>query len=146
MAEAANSPRAGLTRGALSKLTGCNIETIRYYENIGLMPDPPRDRGGRRVYGEDAFKRLTFIRRSRELGFSLDAVRGLLELVDGGDYTCAEVRSITLDHARDIRRRIADLRKIDRVLRTIAAQCASGDVPECPVIDALFEQPDEAGI
>lgn len=127
-----------LTRGTLSKRTGCNIETIRYYEQIGLIPPPPRSEGGHRLYGEEDFRRLTFIRRARELGFSLKEVRGLLDLVDGGDYTCAEVKTVTLAHVRDIRDKIDDLRKIERVLGTMAAQCDDGEVPECPVIDALF--------
>ena len=87
------STSAALTRGALSKRTGCNIETIRYYEKIALMPDPPRSAGGHRIYGEDLVKRLTSIRRARELGFTIEEVRGLLGLVDGGDYSCAEVKT-----------------------------------------------------
>ena len=127
-----------LTIGALSKHTGCNIETIRYYERIGILPAPPRTEGGHRLYGRDHLKRLFFIRRSRELGFSLEEVRGLLSLVDGGDYTCAEVRSLTLKHAGEVKRKITDLRKMERVLKDMASQCAGGEIPECPVIDALF--------
>jgi MerR family mercuric resistance operon transcriptional regulator len=76
-----------MTIGPLSEKTGCNIETIRYYERIGMMPKPPRTAGGHRVYREEHLKRLTFIRRSRELGFTLDQVRNLLLLVDGDDFT-----------------------------------------------------------
>ena len=123
--------------GTLSKLTGCNIETIRYYERIGLLPAPPRTQGGHRLYGEAHLKRLTFIRRSRELGFTLNDVRGLLQLVDGGHYTCAEVRDMTLQHLDEIRCKVADLRRLERVLKEMAAQCTGDDVPECPVIDAL---------
>ncbi len=134
-------PRAApITRGALSKLTGCNIETIRYYEQIGLMPPPPRSDGGHRLYDEEHFRRLTFICRARELGFSLKEVRGLLGLVDGGEVSCAEVKALTLEHVRDIHHKITDLRKIERVLETMAAQCDDGKVPECPVIDALFQE------
>ena len=134
-------PRAvPLTRGTLSKRTGCNIETIRYYEQIGLMPPPPRSEGGHRLYSEEHFRRLTFICRARELGFSLKEVRGLLDLVDGGDYSCAEVKGLTLEHIRDIHHRITDLRKIERVLNTMAERCDEGEVPECPVIDALFQE------
>lgn len=78
-----------LTIGMLSSRTGCNIETIRYYEQIGLLPPPPRSQGGHRLYEEDLRRRLGFIRRSRDLGFTLDETRGLLRLVDGGAYTCA---------------------------------------------------------
>ena len=128
-----------LTIGKLSDRTGCNIETIRYYERIGLMPAPPRTAGGHRLYSADHEKRLTFIRRSRKLGFTLQEVRGLLRLVDGGEYTCAEVKTLTLDHASEIRRKIADLKKMERVLKGMAAQCEGDLVPECPIIDALFE-------
>ena len=126
------------TIGALSKGTGCHIETIRYYERIGLMPKPSRSPGGHRLYEDDHLRRLTFIRRSRELGFTLEEVRGLLRLVDGGSYTCAEVKALTLDHAAEVRRKVADLRKLERVLADMAAECEGGEVPECPIIDALF--------
>ncbi len=134
-------PRAApVTRGTLSKRTGCNIETIRYYEQIGLIPAPPRSDGGHRLYGEEHLRRLIFIRRARELGFSLNEVRGLLGLVDGGENSCAEVKALTLEHASDIHQKIVDLRKIERVLETMAAQCDKGEVPACPVIDALYQE------
>jgi MerR family mercuric resistance operon transcriptional regulator len=130
-----------MTIGPLSRFTGCNIETIRYYERIHLLSAPPRSEGNHRVYSEDHVKRLFFIRRCRELGFTLEEVRELLRLVDGGTYTCAEVRGLTLDHADVVHRKIADLRKLERVLRDMAARCDSGNVPECPIIDVLFEIP-----
>jgi len=130
-----------ITRGALAKRTGCNIETIRYYEQIGLMPDPPRSEGGHRQYDDEHLRRLTFVCRARELGFTIEEVRGLLGLVDGGDYSCAEVKALTLQHVRDIHQKILDLQRIEHVLQAIAAQCADGTVPECPVIDALFRSP-----
>ena len=99
-----------LTIGPLSKRVGLNIETVRYYERAGLLPPPPRTEGGYRIYGDDHLKRLVFVRRSRELGFSLDEVRGLLGMVDGG-YTCGEVHSLTLAHLTDIRKKVADLRR-----------------------------------
>lgn len=131
---------AGRGIGALSKRTGCHIETIRYYERIGLMPPAARSDGGHRLYGESQGRRLGFIRRTRELGFTLDQVRTLLTLVDGGRYTCAQVKHITVHHLDEVHRKIADLRKIERVLREMAAQCDGGTVPKCAVIDALFEQ------
>ncbi len=126
-----------LTIGELSKRTGCIIETIRYYERIGLMPEPPRTEGGHRSYDGDHLKRLTFIRRGRELGFTLQEVRDLLRLVDGGDYTCDEVKAFTLDHAAEIGHKIAELRKLEGVLREMAAQCDRGNVPDCPIVEAL---------
>jgi MerR family mercuric resistance operon transcriptional regulator len=123
--------------GALSERTGVNIETIRYYERIGMLPAPPRSEGGHRVYGSEHLKRLAFVRRCRELGFSLDDIRLLLNLVDGGDYTCAEVKAMTLAHADAIRRKIADLRRMERVLKDMAARCDDGNVPECAIVEAL---------
>ena len=128
-----------MTIGPLSEKTGCNIETIRYYERIGMMPKPPRTAGGHRVYREEHLKRLTFIRRSRELGFTLDQVRNLLLLVDGDDFTCDEVKTMTLEHADNVHRKINDLKKLERVLKDMVSQCDHGDVPDCPVIDALFQ-------
>jgi MerR family transcriptional regulator, mercuric resistance operon regulatory protein len=131
-----------LTIGALSKRTGVNIETIRFYERVGILPKPPRSAGGHRIYGQDQLMRLSFVRRSRELGFSLDEVRGLLQLVDGGRCTCAEVKAITLDHLADIRRKIADLRRLEHTLAEVAARCRGGRVPDCPVIEALSNSRD----
>ncbi len=131
--------------GALSKQTGVIIETIRYYEHEGLMPAPPRTSGGHRSYSEDHLKRLTFIRRSRELGFSMAEIRGLLALVDGGSYTCGEVKSLTLEHAESVRSKISDLRRIRRILLDISSRCEGGSVPECPIIDALLDLKTAAG-
>jgi MerR family mercuric resistance operon transcriptional regulator len=127
----------GLQRAELAKRTGCNLETIRYYEKIGLMPDPPRRASGYRVYGEDHVRRLRFILRARELGFTIEEIRGLLQLVDGGNETCAEVKTRTDKHLADVRAKIADLRRIERVLARTVASCSGEDVPECPVLDAL---------
>ena len=102
-----------LTRGELAARTGCNIETIRYYEQIGLLPPPPRSSGGHRLYGEDLRKRLNFIRRARDLGFSLDEVRQLLRMVDGGEYTCKQVEALGREHVLEIRRKISDLNKLN---------------------------------
>ncbi len=131
--------------GALSKQTGVIIETIRYYEHEGLMPAPPRTSGGHRSYSEDHLKRLTFIRRSRELGFSMAEIRGLLALVDGGSYTCGEVKSLTLEHAESVRSKISDLRRIRRILLDISSRCEGGSVPECPIIDVLLDLKTAAG-
>jgi MerR family mercuric resistance operon transcriptional regulator len=131
-----------LTIGALSRRTGVNIETIRFYERVGILPKPPRSAGGHRIYSQEQLMRLGFVRRSRELGFSLDEVRGLLQLVDGGRYTCAEVKAITLDHLADIRRKIADLRRLEQTLADVAGKCRGGKVPDCPVIEALSNSRD----
>lgn len=129
----------GFSIGELSKRSDVNIETIRYYEKIGVMPAPGRSAGGYRIYGADHLKRLSFVRRSRQLGFSLDEIRGLLRLVDGHAYTCAEVQALTLNHLAEIRRKISDLKRLQRVMAEMAAQCSGERAPECAVIDALFD-------
>jgi MerR family mercuric resistance operon transcriptional regulator len=96
--------------GGLSRRTGCNVETIRYYERIGLLPAPPR-RGRYRCYGPEDVGRLGFLRRARELGFTLDEVRALLDLAAGGQSSCAAAREIAAAHLREVRARISDLRR-----------------------------------
>ncbi len=140
MTEKTRSQGARLTRGVVAARTGCHIETVRYYERIGLLPPPPRTEGGHRIYDENLLRRLNFICRSRELGFTIEEVRDLLGLVDGGGYTCAEVKEITLDHLRNVHVKIADLRRLERVLKEMVAKCEEEEIPECPVIDALFQE------
>jgi MerR family mercuric resistance operon transcriptional regulator len=101
------------------------------------MPAPPRTAAGYRVYDENHVRRLRFILRARELGFAIEEIRGLLHLVDGGNQTCGEVKARTEKHLADVRAKIADLRRIERVLATTAASCSGDDVPECPVLEAL---------
>jgi MerR family mercuric resistance operon transcriptional regulator len=124
--------------GELSRQTLCNIETIRYYERIGLLP-PPRRQGGRyRRYDGDDIARLKFVRRSRELGFSIDEVRALLTLsADTKRETCAEVRQLAAGHLADVRAKIADLRAMERVLSDAVRRCADGELAGCPIIDTL---------
>lgn len=126
-----------VTRGQLAKESGTNIETIRYYEKIGLMPPPRRSGSGYRLYGEDSRRRLRFILRGRELGFSIDELRGLLSLVDGGNYTCGEVHKLTVAHLQDVREKINDLQKLEKTLAEVSSKCKGGTVPDCPVIEAL---------
>ena len=102
-----------------------------------MMPDPPRTGSGYRVYDESHVSRLRFILRARELGFAIEEIRGLLGLVDGGTQTCAEVKERTERHLSDVRTKIADLKRIEKVLAATAAQCSGEQVPECPVLDAL---------
>ncbi len=127
----------GLQRGELAGRTGCNPETVRYYEKIGLLTEPPRSPNGYRSYDDSQITRLRFILRGRELGFSIDEIRGLLTLVDGGNQTCAEVKERTELHLDDIRGKIADLRRIERVLKESAARCSGEAVPDCPILEAL---------
>ncbi|GAB4365953.1 MAG: Cu(I)-responsive transcriptional regulator [Kiloniellaceae bacterium] len=126
-----------MRRAELAQRTGCNLETVRYYEKIGIIPEPPRTKAGHRVYDETHVARLRFILRGRELGFSIDELRGLLQLVDRGTQTCAQVKALTEQHLADVRAKIADLKRIEKVLAATAAQCSGEQVPECPVLEAL---------
>ena len=132
-------PLPRLTIGALGKRTGCKVETIRYYERIGLLPAPARSQGGHRHYGETTLKRLNFIRRARHLGFSLDTVRALLALADGEGETCEEVERIVSRHLKDVRVKRDDLAVMEGVLSEMVSRCAGGTMPDCPLIEALFE-------
>jgi len=130
--------RTGIQIGELSRRTGCNIVTIRYYEQIALLPAPARSAGRYRVYDTADVRRLAFIRRSRELGFTLDEVRTLLSLSAGdGQDTCANVREVADRHLADVRAKIGDLQAMEHVLADAVRRCAAGEVPGCPIIDAL---------
>jgi MerR family transcriptional regulator, mercuric resistance operon regulatory protein len=122
--------------GELSRRTGCNIETIRYYERIGLLPKAAR-RGRYRSYEPGDVARLGFVRRSRELGFTIEEVRALLGLAAGGHASCAEARDLAAAHLTDVRARVADLRRMERVLATAVQACDAGDSAGCPLIDTL---------
>jgi MerR family mercuric resistance operon transcriptional regulator len=130
----------GLTIGELSKLTGVNIVTIRYYERIKMLPLPPRTAGGRRIYDALNVRILAFIRRSRELGFSLGEIRALIRLGGPERASCRQVREIAAHHLNDIRTKIADLRKLERLLAKTIAQCTGTTAPVCPVLDILDVQ------
>jgi MerR family mercuric resistance operon transcriptional regulator len=127
----------GFAIGELSKQTGVNIETIRYYERIKMLEPPPRTASGRRVYQSTDLRILVFIRRSRELGFSLDEIRALLRLGGPEKASCREVRDIAAHHLEDIRARLHDLESLERLLAKTVAQCSGKTEPECPVLDIL---------
>lgn len=129
----------GYPIGAMSRGTGVNIETIRYYERIGLMPKPDRTSGGNRQYTHQHLKLLSFIRRSRELGFRIDEIRAILRMVDQDGVSCGEVHAMTIEHLAAVKEKIAQLQKMERVLSTMAAECARGDIPDCPIIETLFD-------
>src|SRR3546814_19541302 len=101
-----------------------------------MMPAPPRTAAGYRVYDESHIRRLRFILRARELGFAIEEIRGLLQLVDVGNQTCAEVKARTAQHLSDVRAQIADLCRIERVIATTETYCSADAVPECPVMTA----------
>ena len=126
-----------LRRADLARATGCNLETIRYYETAGILPPPARTDAGHRTYDAADVQRLRFVLRARELGFSLDDIRGLLGLGDGALRSCAEIKEKTDAHLADVRAKIADLQRIEAVLSRTAALCSGEDRPECPVLDSL---------
>lgn len=128
-----------LKRGSLAKRFGCNIETIRYYETIALLGAPGRTQSGHRLYSPSDQARLGFILRARELGFSVEEIRSLLSLSDSHQYTCGDVLTLTERHLEDIRTKIRDLSRLERTLADMSARCDGGDVPQCPVMDALLD-------
>lgn len=124
--------------GELARRTGCNVETIRYYERVGVLPRPPRSATRYRLYDSGDVRRLTFVRRARELGFTVDEVRALLMLSGAGsENTCSEVRDLTARRLGDVRAKVADLRAMERVLSEAVRRCDAGEVPGCPLIDTL---------
>ena len=129
-----------LAIGQLSRLSGVNIETVRYYERIKMMPPPPRTASGRRVYDSTHVRILAFIRRSRELGFSLEEIRALMRLGGPDKATCRDVRAIAAHHLEDIRAKLNDLKKLERLLAKTVAKCSGKIAPECPVLDILDTQ------
>ena len=129
--------KSGVSRGGIAKQTGINAETIRYYEKISLLQEPSRSSGGHRIYFPAHAQRLRFIKRSRELGFTLEEIRGLLTLVDQEEVSCERVQHIADDHVVSIRKKISDLKRMERTLKELSGGCSGKDVPDCPIIDVL---------
>ncbi len=127
----------GMKIGELAKSTGTAVETIRYYEKIGLMPKVARTDGNYRSYGSGEAERLTFIRRARDLGFGIDQVRALLALSDQSERECGVVDALAKKHLADVERRIADLTALRRQLSSLITQCKSGSIANCRIIGAL---------
>lgn len=127
-----------LTIGALGAATGTKVETIRYYERIGILPAPARTAGNYRLYGAEHVRRLTFVRRARGLGFPLEAVRAMLDLSDQPDRPCGEIDILVLDQLRQVERKIADLQRLRDELDRLSRQCRGGRrIAECRIIEAL---------
>ncbi|TWS94118.1 helix-turn-helix domain-containing protein [Reyranella sp. CPCC 100927] len=122
--------------GALAKSAGVPVETIRYYEREGLLPKPGRSRAGYRLYHTADAERLQFIRRARDLGFSLEEVRQLLGLADR-TAPCDDVRTLACTHLSDVRAKLADLRRVERTLAGLVKACARDRVPDCRLLQAL---------
>jgi MerR family mercuric resistance operon transcriptional regulator len=130
--------------GQIAQQVGCKVETVRYYEKIELMPEPPRSEGGHRIYNVEQVKRLNFIRRSRELGFSIEKIRELLSYIDEPDHYCGEVKGLAILHSREVQKKIDDLERLKVALNTMVSQCAgkANTIDNCPIIDALYVQPE----
>lgn len=127
----------GMTIGQLAKATATQVETVRYYEKIGLLPKVARTAGNYRSYGSAEVSRLSFIRRARDLGFGLDQVRTLLSLADDRDRPCGEVDALARQHLEAVDRKIVDLTALRGELSSLIAQCGRGTVAECRILEAL---------
>jgi DNA-binding transcriptional MerR regulator len=121
----------GFPIGELGRRTGCKVQTIRYYEQIGLMPTPDRTKDNQRLYGDTHADRLAFIRHSRELGFPLQAIRDPLELSDDPNRSCEPADFIARSQLRDVETRIAKLTKLKAELERMVAQCGHGRIADC---------------
>ena len=123
--------------GAAARASGCHIETIRYYERIGLLPRPMRSEGGFRHYTQEQVERLRFITRGRALGFGLDEIRSLLRLADDPTLACDDVDRVARTHLADIEQRMGELKRIARELRRTISACSGGERGACAILGAL---------
>ena len=130
-----------ITIGALSKRTGVNIETIRYYERIRLIPPPPRTKSGRRLYGTKDVRWLTFIRHARDLGFDISAIRAMLALQELPEASCEQVSRIATDQLEAVESRIRRLLGLRTELTRMIKGCDNGKVAACRIIEVLAESP-----
>ncbi len=135
-----------LTIGHLARETGCKVTTIRYYEQIGLLPEPPRSLGNTRHYGSDHLARLRFIQHCRELGFPQSAVRELLELSDHPKRSCKAVTDIAEDHLQDVNRRMARLTVLKTELEDMIRNCSGGRVEQCRIVEVLADHSHAHGL
>ena len=132
------SALATITIGSLAEQAGVDITTIIHCEGLGLIEKPRRTVGGLKLYRTSDVERLTFIRRTKELGFSTDAIRELLGITGKGPHTCGSVHAIAERHLLDIRRRLADLTRLESVLAPLVEACPqTGSTAQCPIVNAL---------
>ena len=129
-----------MRRSELARSAGCHSETVRFYEMRGLLPEPPRNAAGHRVYGREHARRLRFVVRARELGFSLAQITQLLRLADDGGSVCAEAKILAVARLDETRRKLADLAKLEQALRHMVAQCDKDGTRGCPIIDTLSDR------
>lgn len=130
-----------LRTGELAEEAGVNVETLRFYERKGLLPEPPRRASGYREYPADTVRRIRFIQRAKELGFTLQEIKGLLELRVAPETTCAQVRDRAAEKVADVKRKISDLKVIERALNKLLNTCSgSGPVDDCPILKHLEKE------
>ena len=129
------------TIGQLAQRAGCKVETVHYYELTTLMPKPARTEGGHRQYTAEHLKRLVFIRRCRELGFSIEQITSLLSFIDEPNHYCGEVKALAMQHARDVEQKLRDLQKLKKALNQMVSRCKGSQysVEDCPIIEALYD-------
>lgn len=125
--------------GALAAQSGTLVETIRYYERIGLMPSPPRSASGYRQYRAEHLQRLLFLRRCRALGFSIEEIRSLAALASRRERSCRKVKSIAERHLEDVRRKRSDLLRLECALSALVDSCGGGRIADCKILEALAE-------
>jgi len=125
--------------GELSRRTGVKVPTIRFYEQIGLLPSPPRTEGNQRRYGKPEVERLNFIRHSRELGFEVEDIRELLEMAASPQASCHQADSIARNHLTEIDRRIASLTALRGELTRMVEECGHGRICDCRIIEVLAD-------
>jgi MerR family transcriptional regulator, copper efflux regulator len=144
------STATSLSIGTLARQAGCTVPTVRYYEEIGLLPPGPRSMGGQRLYGDTAVRRLTFIRRCRDFGFSIEQVRELVSLVDQPDRPCVEVRDVAAVHLAKVREKLRELRALEASLSGFVASCnsacAGGSAVDCTILEDLTLPAEQAQI
>ncbi len=133
--------------GALSRETGCHIETIRYYEKLGLLPEPQRTNGGHRLYTKKNAKRLGFILKARGLGFTLDNTRDLLSLSENKERSCAEALVLVESNLAKVKEKLEELQRIEKSLLAMAQDCQcccpGTKAPDCTIVDALYHPKSE---
>jgi len=125
--------------GKVAKAANCKVQTIRYYEQIGILPEPARTEGNQRIYNQQHLDRLSFIRHSRELGFSLEQIREILTLVDEPTHSCSEVDRIARTHLEEVESKIRRLEGMRGELQRMISRCAGGKVTECRIIESLAD-------
>ena len=128
-----------VTIGHLARVSGTTVQTIRYYEQVGLMPAAERSSGNQRLYAQAHIDRLVFIRHGRDLGFSLEAVRELLSLADNPEHACEDADRIARHHLAEVDRRLASLTALKAELERMTAQCRGGRIADCRVIEVLSD-------